>query len=194
MAYTLQETAELVFRQLFPNPSDETSITLEEFIATAKSEYAYTIWTLNRKELQETGENNVPPILLSTEELVIEDKIADISEISALRSLQGNSWIQFIGTLGECSYVVMDLNKYKLLQDDESRNETKAAVILGSQIYFPDGVYKSKEQIIFANTGENLDNRTPIDGAVAGVLRRSLFDIYSKKVAEDKTNNSNSDE
>ncbi len=39
----LNEVAEVAWRQLYPNPSDETAVTLQEFQSTARGEYSYQL-------------------------------------------------------------------------------------------------------------------------------------------------------
>lgn len=191
---SLQAIAELAWRQIFPNPSDETSITKEEFIETAKVEYATKVWEFNRAERLSTGQDNIQPSLLSEATLTVVDKQADISELNALRSLPNNTWIQGLGEIGcaECEYVILDLNKYRLLCDDDSRDKSKKpAIVLGKKIIFPEGAHKPEVSIIFANMGSELDGETEIDDAIGGLVRRALIDIYGKRFPEDKSNNSN---
>lgn len=193
---SLQSYAELAWRQVYPNPNDETNITKAEFIETAKGEYAYGVWEQNRVENQ-MGENNIPPTLLSEIELEVKDKVADISHVKAMRSLPNNTWIQEIGEFEckGCKYLIMDLNKYKLLCDDDSRNEFEKIVIpVGKTLRFPNGTFEQdgKVPMIFANLGTDVDEELEIDDALGSVVRRKLVDIYSRKAVEDKTNNTNS--
>lgn len=193
---SLLEISELAYRQLFPNPNDEANITLAEFIATAKVEYAYRLWEMNRAELQQTGENNIPSNLLSFTTLIVEKGKANIKDLKALRSLPNNTWIQSLGGIacGDCRYVLMDMNKWKLLCDDDSRGDNKAAIPAGAEILFPDGTFEKdgKVEMLYANMGHTIDGQIEVEDAVGGLIRRSLIDIYSKRFPEDKTNNSNS--
>lgn len=193
---TIQSIAELAHRQIFPDDADDAPITLVEFIETAKAEYAYQLWVMNRQEWQQEGENNIPPNLLSETTLTVINKQVDISKLEALRSLPQNTWIQNLGGFdcGDCRYVLMDINKWKILCDDESRTpQVKAAIVVGKTIRFPDGTFDAKGQVsmIFANMGGDVDTDMQIDDAVGGIVRRTLIDIYSKKSPTDSTNNSN---
>lgn len=193
---SLQSYAELAYRQVYPNPNDETPVTLVEFIETAKGEYAYGVWELNRADVYQLGENNIPPTLLSEYELEVKDKVADISKVKAMRSLPNNTWIQQIGSFDceGCKYLIMDLNKFKLLCDDDSRTPfEKIVVVLGKTLRFPNGTFEEdgKVPMIFANLGTELDEELEIDDAIGAMIRRKLVDMYSKKAAEDKTNNTN---
>ena len=194
---SLQSYAELAYRQVYPNPSDETNITLVEFIETAKGEYAYGVWEQNRLENYQMGENNIPPYLLTEVEIKVKNKSADISHIKAMRSLPNNTWIQQLGDINcnGCGYLIMDLNKYKLLCDDDSRNDTeKIAIPVGKQIKFPNDTFEQDGVVtmIFANLGTEIDEDLEIDDAMGSVVRRKLVDIYTRKSPEDKTNNTNS--
>lgn len=182
---SLQSYAELAYRQVYPNPNDETNITLVEFIETAKGEYAYGVWEQNRADNYQMGENNIPPTLLTNIELTVDGKIADISHIKAMRSLPNNTWIQQIGEFDcdGCKYIIMDLNKYKLLCDDDSINEFQKIVIpVGKTLRFPNGTFEQdgKVQMIFANLGTDLDEELEIDDAIGSMVRRKLVDIYLK--------------
>lgn len=192
---TLKSIAELVYRQVYPNPSDEAPITLVEFIESAKLEYAYRLWERNRLEMRDGADNDVASNLLSRATLPVKDKTASIADINPLRSLPSNTWLQLVGGVecGDCKYVVMDLNKYKLLCDDESRGDNKAVIPMGSNLYFPDGLFDNKNEIdiVYANLGSDLDDDTNVDEAVGNLVRTNLFNIYSKQMPEDKTNNSN---
>lgn len=192
---TIQAIAELAWRQIFPNPKDEVSITKEEFIETAKLEYATQVWQFNRDEKYLSGENNINPVLLSDKTLPVKDKKIDISSLGALRSLPNHTWIQSLGETGcvECQYTIMDLNGYRLLCDDDSRDpEKKPAIVQGKSIFFPEGAHTPEVFIVYANTGSDLNEETEVDDAIGGRVRRALVDIYGRKSPEDKTNNSNS--
>lgn len=194
---TLQSIAEGVHKQFYPVQGDETAIKLPYFIDAAKAHYAYRIWELNRAENAQ-GEATVPPILLSPYTLTVKDKKANIKELQALRSLPHNTWLQSVGEFEceGCRYVVMDINKWKLLCDDKSRTKkTKAVVVVGDFLQFPDGTFDEKNEvdIIYANMGEGLDGTTTIDEAIGDLVRRYLLETFAKRFPADKTNDSNPD-
>lgn len=195
---TLQAIAELSYRQLYPNPTDETPITLAEFIQTAKAEYANFIWQANRNLWREEGQNIIPEYLLADAKLEVKNNAVDISSLKVLRSMNFLSWIQSIrgsdDSCNGCNYVVVDNNKYRLLCNDESFTEnTKFAVPMGSFITFPKGTYGKDVYITYASlSGDRIDGTLEIDEAIGDLVRRSLIEIYGGKTnEEDKTNNSN---
>jgi hypothetical protein len=91
---------------------------------------------------------------------------------------------------GECDYDIMTINDYKLFCNDESRTD-KAAIVIGKEIHFPDGVYTNPIPILYANLGEDIDDSIEVDDAIGGIIRIQLFELYAKKFPVDKTNNSN---
>lgn len=194
---TIKQNAELAYRQLYPNPSDETPITLVEFIETAKTEYANLVWLQNRSDAREIGSNDIPEYLLSTAELQVDEKgRADISKLKVMRGLKGLTWIQGLGDMScaNCDYLIVDTNKYNLLCGDDSVGDRKFAVAAGKYIKFPDGTYESDRivPIIYATMGSELSDNIEVDDALASSLRRSIIEIYGGKTGqEDKTNNSN---
>jgi hypothetical protein len=194
---TLQSITQTVYDQIYPNPSDETPIDFEIFLEVARSHYAYRVWELNRSEVNSSGENNIPSSLLSEAELIVVNKEANISHLRALTSLPNNTWIQSIGGFecGECKYISMDVNKYKLLCDDISRKiGDKAIIPLSNKILFPEGTFGDDEKvsIIYANMGENVEGETLINDALGAMVRTALLKEFSPKFVEDKTNDSNS--
>lgn len=191
---TLQETCELAWRQCFPNPSDETSITKEEFIATGRREFAYQSLLFAWKEKSDEGYFDVPSYLSTEVELPVVNDEIDISSLKILRSLPQEIWVQNIGGLGcHCKYIKSTVNMTALLCEDDSRDDAaKTYYFLGKKIRFPQGVHKTPLTIIYANSGDGVDGTTEIDDAIAGIIRTRLLDIYlGKTPPEDTTNNSN---
>jgi hypothetical protein len=191
----LLSIAEQAWRQLNPNPTDETATKVEEYIATAKNEYSYQFWLKMKAEKREEGRFDVPGYLMSEKEVEVVDGEMDISGLNALFTLENDLWIQNIGGFAcECPYVRTTVNLMNALCDDDSlpSNARRYYVIRG-KIKFPDGVHKTTLPIIFANNGENVDERIEVEESLAGIIRRTLIDIYSGKTgSEDKTNDSNS--
>lgn len=194
---TLQAVAELVYRQVNPNPKDESPSTLAEYIESAKLRFAYRTWERNRLN-KSMGEGNVVDgALVRSYDMTVVDKKASIAEISPLRMLTDNMWIQSVGGIscGGCQYTVMDINSYKLLCDDESRNPEydKAAVPVGSSILFPDGAHAETVELIYVNDGSDVEDDMDVDGSIGAMVQSDLFALYSKQFKEDKSNNSNPD-
>ncbi len=191
----LLETAELAFRQMFPNPGDETGITREEFISSAKEIYAEVMWFQAKQERREEGRWDVPSHLLTQKELDVKDNKIDISKLKILRSLPNDTWLQNIGGLTcTCTYMGSNVNRHQLLCDDEFQDEAgKTYIILGNEIFFPNGVHTTPLPIIYANNGIDLDSkRIEIDDAIASAVRKQLVNLYLRKGVEDTTNNTSS--
>jgi hypothetical protein len=90
----------------------------------------------------------------------------------------------------------MDINKWKLLCKDKSRKiGDKAVIVTGNKLQFVEGVYGNTEEveIVYANTGGDIDVETEIDQALGALVRRDLLNDFSKRYPLDKTNNSNGD-
>jgi len=190
----LLSIAELAWKQLFPGPSDEVKVKKEEFIATAKTEYAYQLWVKLMAEKREEGSFSVPSYLLSEVELDVVDKVMDISSLKIMRSIPWETWLVAIGDLDcTCTYVKSTINLAQVLCDDDSLDDAdKTYYVVGKKIKFPLGVHKTPLEITYANSGENIDGNIEVEDSIAGIVRRTLIEIYGGKIGvTDKTNNSN---
>lgn len=192
---SLKETAELAWRQLNPNPGDETSLEVEEFIATAKSEYAWQMQLEYWNQKQREGEAVMPSHLLTEVELPVKDNKMDISKLNIFRNFFADIWLVNVGGIGcDCLYIKSDPNMSQLLCGDDSKpDEARTYYPLGKAIVFPNGVHKNPLPIIYANRGDELDDDIEIDDGIAAIVRTRLIDIYGGKTGqEDVTNNTNS--
>lgn len=192
---SLQEVCELSWRQMFPNPGDETSITKEEFIATGKYEWAYQTLLASWGERQLDGYWEVPSYLSKEVELEVVNNEIDISGLKTFKSLPKEAWLQNIGGMNcGCSYVKSTLNLTQLMcEDDSLPDTTKTYYIQGRKIKFPQGVHKSPLPITYATMGADVDGSIQIDEAIASLVRQRLNEIYLGKIPpSDTTNNSNS--
>ncbi len=190
----LLSIAELAWRQLFPDPSDETKVKKEEFIATAKLEYAYQLWIKLMADKREEGYFEVPSYLLSETELEVKDNVMDISSLKIMRGLPWETWLQNIGGIEcKCKYVKSTLNLSQVLCDEDSLPDgDKTYYVVGKKIKFPKGVDQDKLPITYANSGENIDGYIEVEDSLGGIVRRTLVEIYGGKVgSDDDTNNSN---
>lgn len=189
----LKSIAELVYNQLFPSPNDETSIDLEDFIETAKNEYAYQWWLKALNEKNSEGYFEVPSYLLTQKVLKVEKDVMDISSLEILKGLPGEIWLQGIGGSDcKCKYVKTTYNRARILCDDDSlADDTKTFYPIDKKIVFPRGVHASELEITYANKGEDVDDEIEVDDVIGGVIRRTLYDLYKDKSPVDKTNNSN---
>lgn len=191
----LNSTAEQAWRQLFPNPDDEEATTLEEFIETAKTEYAYQMWLKARNDKREDGSFDIPSNILIQTSLDIVNNQMDISSLNILRSIPEEKWLQNIGGLScRCDYVKSDINKTALLCDDDSLDDAALTYyVVGNTISFPLGVHTTPLPIIYATSGEDINGNISIDDAIAGIIRTRLIEIYGGKIGqEDVTDNTNS--
>lgn len=191
----LLEIAEVSWKQLFPNPGDESAVSREQFISTAKTEYAFQLWRKIKEDKREYGEADIPSYLLSEAELEVVENEMDISSLKIMRSIDQELWLQDIGGLQcDCLYVKSTLNHSKILCDDDSLpDNAKTFYPRGKKIKFPLGVHKTPLSITYANSGEQVDDMIEIDDALAGVIRRELISIYGGKIGqEDKQNDSSS--
>jgi hypothetical protein len=189
----LKSIAELAWRQLYPNPSDETKISKEEFLATAKTEYAYQLWKLSKEEKREEGEFQMPSYLITeSDPLPVVENAIDVSGLKILRGL--DTWLQNVGGLNcDCRYVKTTINHAQIFCGDDSMgDDVRTFLEVGNRIVFPQGTHEKEIRIMYANNGEEVDDKILIDDTIGGVVRNRLIEIYGGKVgAEDKTNNSN---
>lgn len=192
----LLSIAELAWKQLFPGPSDEVKVKKEEFISTAKTEYAFQLWVTILAEKREEGQLEVPSYLLSEKEIDVVNNVMDLTGLKIMRSLPFDIWLQNAGGICECRYVKTTFNLSQVLCDDDSLSDSdKIYYAVGKKIKFPRGVHKTPLSITYANNGEAIDGNIEVDDAIGGMVRRSLIELYGGKIGkEDKTNNSNSEQ
>lgn len=193
----LLEISELTFRSIFPVPNEKTAITKEEFIATAKTEYAAAMWIYRQEQIATDGFFQMPSDLLSEAELDVVDNAIDISKLNYLSALPNDLWLQNLG--GEncgCKYVKTTLNLSQLLCDDDSLSESDHLFyIVGKKIKFKKEPHAKKLSIIYANTGTDLDERRiEVNEYVASKVRTKLLQLYGAKIPTDVTNNNNPNE
>jgi hypothetical protein len=191
----LLSIAEQCWSQIFPRPNDEEAVDREDFVATAKNQYALELWKKIKEDKVVYGESDIPSYLLSEAEMEVVDNEMDISSLNIMRSIDQDLWLQDIGGMNcECLYVKSTLNNTKALCDDDSLpDNAKTFYPQGKKIKFPLGVHKTQLKINYANKGETIDDNLEIDDMIAGIIRRSLIDIYGGKIgAEDNTNDSTS--
>lgn len=191
----LKSIAEQAYLQCFPNRNDETDISLEEFIETAKNEYAYQFLLWYWKEKNTEGFFNIPGNLSSEEEFEVIDNEIDITHLEIMSRLPNDLWLQNIGGLTcDCKYVKSNINQTQLLQDDDSMGGLiKPYLIVGRKIKFPQGTHKNKLLIIYANSGRGLNDWIEVDDAIGSLVRNRLIEIFLGKIMpEDKTNTSSS--
>lgn len=193
---SLLSIAELVWRQLHPNPKDEVKVKKEQVIADAKTEYAYNLWLKAKADKREDGYFEVPSYLLTEIELDVVDNQIDISKLKIMRSLDWEVWLQNVGGVDcDCRYVKSTLNQAQIFCDDDSLgDDARTFYVVGKKIKLPQGAHKKTLPIIYANNGQLVDGDIEVDDAIGAMVRRSLLQLYlGNEGPEDKTNNSNSD-
>jgi hypothetical protein len=191
----LLSIAEQAYNQLFPRPTDEEAVDKQDFVATAKNVFAYELWRKIKEDKLLYGECDIPSYLLSEAKLDVKDDEMDISSLKIMRSIDQELWLQNIGGMNcECLYVKSTLNLSKILCDDDSLpDDSRTFYPQGLKIKFPNGVHATPLSIIYANQGEEVNERIEIDDAIAGIVRVRLIEIYGGKIGqEDKANDSNS--
>lgn len=190
----LLSIAELAWKQLFPEGSDETKVKKEQFIADSKTEYAYQLWAKILADKREEGQIDIPSYLLSEKELEVTDNVMDLTGLKIMRSLPFEIWLQNVGGINcECRYIKSTINLSQVLCDDDSIGDNDRTYYpVGKKIKFPRGTHSKKLTIIYANNGELVDDQIEVDDAIGGLVRRSLIELYGGKVGkQDETNNSN---
>ncbi len=190
---TLQSIAELTWRSMFPKPTDEVKVRKEQVIADAKSEYAYQMWVKQKAEKRESGEDFISSHLLTEVELEVINNEIDISGLKILRGLDYENWLQNVGGYGcACKYVKTSHNLVQALCEDDSLGDSRRVFPLGKKLKFPDGTHSKKLSITYVNGGESIDGMIEIDDVMAGIIRRSLYELYQQKIGQaDVTNNTN---
>jgi len=191
----LKEVAEVAWLQLFPGGADEPTVDREDFVSTAKSEFAFQLWRKIKEDKFLYGESDIPSYLLTETELdVVNDEI-DLKDLHIMRSIDQELWLQDVGGMNcECMYIKSTVNNWKALCDDDSLpDDAKVFYPLGLKVKFPLGTHANKIAITFAKSGEDIEDNIEVDDAIAGIVRRELINIYGNKLGvEDEKNDSNS--
>lgn len=195
----LLEIAELAWGQIFPHPTDETAVTKEEFITTAKIQYPLQMWVHARNTKNEEGSFEVPSnILVQSDPLPVKDNKIDISKLSIMRGLPNEIWLQNIGgLLCKCKYVKSTLNHSQIFEDidDGLGDDAKTYYVLGNEIVFPKGTHANALPIIYANNGVENDGLYEVDDVIGALIQQQLILIYTNKIGkEDKNNDGKSDQ
>ena len=193
----LLEIAQVAYDQLYPNADDETALDIEHFIASAKLEYSYQMLLFYWKVKNDEGYFEFPSYLLSEKELPVVNNKIDISSLKVFRSLPMDLWLQNVGGLNcGCKYVKSSVNAAQLFcGDDTMSNEVRTFIPLSNEIIFPLGTHTNNLSIIYANMGENVNDRIEVEDSIGAVVRTRLIEIFGggKTGKEDLTNNTNSE-
>lgn len=193
----LLEIAELAYNIIYPIPRDKNAINLEEFISTAKNEYAASMWIYRQEQIATDGAFQMPSDLLTETELDVVNNEINLSGLDYLSALPGDLWLQDLGGLNcGCKYVKTTLNLVKILCKDNSMDDsTHLYYIVGKKIKFVKPPHKTPLQITYANTGLKLDEREiEVNEYVASKVSDKLLQRYGKRLPVDTTNNQNPDQ
>lgn len=190
----LKEIAELAWAQMFPQPGDEVAVDREDFVATAKTQYAFEMWKKIKQDKRDYGESDIPSYLLTTKTLPVTDGVMNLDGLSIMRSIDQELWLQDVGGMNcDCEYIKSTLNNTKLLCDDDSLPEdSRTYYPRGKEIIFPKGTHADEIEITYANNGEDIDDVIEVDDAIGGIIRIRLIEIYGNRVGiEDNKDDSN---
>lgn len=193
----LKSIAELAWRQLFPEGSNEAKVEKEQFIADAKTEYARIMWVNIMNQRQLDGEYEIPSYLLKEKEFDVVSNEIDLTKELVMRGLPSDTWLQNVGGVTcDCPYIKTTLNHWQTLCGDDSLPENARVYYpLGKKIKLPLGAHAKKIPVIFATMGSELADTIEVDDIIGGQVRRALSELYTGKVGrEDTTNNSNNDQ
>ena len=191
---SLQSIAELSWRQCFPDPSDETPVTFEEFLESSILEYCYQVQLMYWRDKREDGVSELPSHLLQEAKLAVVNNQVDLCSLKVFRSFSSDVWLAQVGEVGcDCKYVRHTLNASKLLCDTDSRgHEYRTYIPVGDKLKFPEGVHENPITIIYAGMGENIDTDIIVDEVIGNIVRMKMVEQYlGKSNPVDTTNNSN---
>jgi hypothetical protein len=192
----LKSIAEQAWRQL-GGGTDESRLTFEEVLETAKNEYAWQMLQWVWRTKREDGSFDVPGHLATqSKELPVINNEIDISNLKILKALPDDRWVLNIGGLTcGCRYVKSTVNQSQLMCEDDSLDDTdKTFIVVNNKIIFPRGTHAKKLPIIYTHNGSSIEEPDVIEveDSIGGIVRQRLIEIYAGKTApEDKTNNTN---
>lgn len=194
MASSIYELAELCFGQIYPNPTAQNAVTLEEFVSSAKIEYGASMYIFSKQEKASEGGFEIPSELLIETELDVVNNEIDLSGLNVLTALTGDEWLRKVGGMEcGCRYVKSSLNKELTLCDDDSIGNARVYYVQGNKIKLPLGAHKKSLPIVYATSGSDLDpDAVQVNDYIASKVREKLTALYGQRLPEDKTQNANS--
>lgn len=183
----LIETAELFWRQMFPEPNDETALKKYEIIATAKQIYAYSVWEQSML-LRSSSDFEIPSQLVERKKLPVKEGRVDISQLNIQKGFPFDSWA--IHLKGGCDFIKTTANSVNLIDPEDL--STKRYLIEGDFLTFPDGIFDKEVTFLYAGMGDGIDGEIKISDEQGDIIRRRLIEIYIGRTGqEDLTSNSN---
>jgi hypothetical protein len=188
----LKAISQVAYDQVFPNASPQAAIKVEHFIEVAKTRYAFEMFLLSKQAKATEGEWEIPSSLWREAQVEIVDNRADISGLKIFRSLDGETWLANIGGIsGDCHYMKLTANLAQLFSEDDFGN-AKPFYVLGKSIIFPLGTHAKKLPIVYASSGEDINDAIEVDEVLGDLVSDYLWKRFSGRIPEDKTQNSNS--
>lgn len=187
----LLSICQVVYDEVFPNATAQTSVKREHVIETGKGRYAYEMWLQQKNAQNLDGGWDIPSVLLREAELIVANNEADISDLKVFRSFEGDIWMNISVFDSDCEYSRHSVNMHKILNDDEYLGNSKPYVIIGKKIKFPKGAHSNKVPIVYASNGEDLDDNIEVDDAIGALVSDYLWKRYTNRLPEDRSNDSN---
>lgn len=190
----LIEVAELFWRKMFPNPSDdELGIKRAEIIAAAKIEYGFLQFQMAQTMRHEEGEFTIPAAMILTAPVTVADKKADITDLLIINAIPMERWA--IGLRGKktgINYIKSSAASVQKIDADDLA--APRYYVMGESIIFPDEVDDAECEFTYAGMPDS-DEYIGISGEMGSLIDRALSQRYGfrQPEKEDKTVNSNPD-
>lgn len=188
----LLEIAQEVYDEVFPNPSPQNAVKFDHVLVVAKSRYAYELWLKSKNDAREDGGWEVPSALWREAEIEVSNNKADISHLKIFRSYDGDAWLGSVGDGCDCPYVRVSMNLYGVIGcDKEYLGNSLPYTVIGNSIKFHNGAHSKTVPIVYASSGEDMDDNVEIDDAMSALVSDYLWKRFANKLPVDRTNNSN---
>lgn len=184
---TLKQVAQLEYDRIFPNSDDDTSLTIHDFVETARQEYSFLAWRMYLEEKRMDGESEVSSNIQATAKVEIKNGEIDISSLNILRALPGDVWLRELSPANG-TFVKTTSNNRKLIDDEDIGGGTRFYVE-GDKIKFTSKVADQPATMVYASN--NVDGSDNIDEKMASLIRAKLREIYDQPMPENKTSDNN---
>lgn len=192
MSVTIQSIATIVHRQINPHPGTRPVNLLGEYIARAKTIYAARMVNQASEQMREDGSWEVPSQLIVPGVITVKNNAADISRLKIMRSLRNDMWVRQLGEGNGCEFVRYSDSQTRTITDRELMGNLIPFTVVGNMILFITGYRDGELAIRFVSDGTDLKNGIQLDAVIADFVMDKLYQLYSKKEKEDKTNDNNS--
>lgn len=194
MATTIEKVAEIVYLRVNPKGGADAPNLKGEYIAAAKLMFAKRMYFLSKEQRREDGEFIVPSYLIARQPIkVLNGSSSDWSELKVMKGMGGDNWLMSLDSeKTDCppEYAKFSINTYKTVTDGQMGNLIPYYP-LGKQIIFPKGTEDKNVFVTYVSDGSAMSGDTEIPDDVAGDLILDLYNFYTDKSPEDKSNNNN---